>query len=87
MLDGKRIAILVEEDFEDSELIEPLRSMKNAGARVVIVGTGTSKTTRASGATPTSALIPPPTGSRPRNSLPLSYQAATPPTRCAATRP
>jgi protease I len=40
MLDGKRIAILAEEDFEDSELIEPLRSMKNAGARVVVVGTG-----------------------------------------------
>ncbi|MGD9116670.1 MAG: type 1 glutamine amidotransferase domain-containing protein [Dehalococcoidia bacterium] len=43
MLDGKRIAILAEDDFEDSELIEPLRSMKNAGARVVVVGTG-SKT-------------------------------------------
>lgn len=43
MLVGKRIAILVEEDFEDSELIEPLRSMKNAGARVVIVGTGSKK--------------------------------------------
>jgi len=35
MLDGKRIAILAEEDFEDSELIEPLRSMKNAGAEWV----------------------------------------------------
>ena len=43
MLAGKRIAILVEEDFEDSELMEPLRAMKDAGARVVIVGSG-SKT-------------------------------------------
>jgi protease I len=43
VLDGKRIAILVEDDFEDSELIEPLRSMKNAGARVVIVGTGSKE--------------------------------------------
>lgn len=43
MLDGKRIAILAEDDFEDSELIEPLRSMKNAGARVVIVGTGSKE--------------------------------------------
>ena len=43
MLNGKRIAILAEEDFEDSELIEPLRSMKNAGARVVIVGTGSNE--------------------------------------------
>jgi protease I len=40
MLDGKRIAILVEEGFEDSELIEPLRAMKDANARVVIVGSG-----------------------------------------------
>ena len=40
MLDGKRIAILVEEGFEDAELIEPLRAMKEANARVVIVGSG-----------------------------------------------
>jgi protease I len=40
MLDGKRIAILAEEDFEDFELVEPMRSMKNAGAKVVIVGSG-----------------------------------------------
>jgi protease I len=46
MLDGKRIAILAEEDFEDSELIEPLRSMKNAGARVVVVGTGSKESYR-----------------------------------------
>jgi protease I len=43
MLVGKRIAILVEEDFEDSELMEPMRAMKDAGARVVIVGTGSKK--------------------------------------------
>jgi protease I len=43
VLDGKRIAILAEDDFEDSELIEPLRSMKNAGARVVVVGTGSKE--------------------------------------------
>ena len=43
MLDGKRIAVLAEEDFEDSELIEPLRAMKNAGARVVIVGSGSKE--------------------------------------------
>jgi protease I len=44
MLDGKRIAILAEDDFEDSELIEPMRSMKNAGAKVVIVGSGSQQT-------------------------------------------
>jgi protease I len=43
MLEGKRIAILVEEDFEDSELAEPLRAMKDAGARVLIVGSGSKK--------------------------------------------
>jgi protease I len=46
MLEGKRIAILTEEDFEDSELIEPTRAMKNAGARVVIVGSGSKETYR-----------------------------------------
>jgi protease I len=44
MLDGKKVAILVEEDFEDSELTEPLRAMKNAGAKVVIVGSGSKET-------------------------------------------
>ena len=40
MLDGKRALILVEEGFEDSEVIEPLRSLKNAGIRVITVGNG-----------------------------------------------
>ena len=40
MLDWKQIAILAEEDFEDSELVEPLRAMKDAGAKVVVVGSG-----------------------------------------------
>ena len=40
VLDGKRIAILAEEDFEDAELVVPMRAMKDAGARVVIVGSG-----------------------------------------------
>jgi len=43
MLDGKRIAILVEEDFEDSELIVPMWGMKNAGAKVLIVGSGSKE--------------------------------------------
>ena len=44
MLQGKRIAILAEEDFEDSELVEPLRAMRDAGARVTIVGSGSHDT-------------------------------------------
>jgi protease I len=44
MLDGKRIAILVEQGFEDAELTEPLRAMKAAGARVMLVGSGIQKT-------------------------------------------
>jgi deglycase len=43
MLEGKRIAILAEDDFEDAELTEPLRAMKDAGAAVVIVGSGSKK--------------------------------------------
>ena len=42
-LKGKRIAILVEQDFEDVELTEPLKAMKEAGAQIFIVGSG-SKT-------------------------------------------
>ena len=45
-LEGKRIAILAEQDFEDSELIEPLKAMKDAGAKVSIVGSGSQKTYR-----------------------------------------
>ncbi len=43
MLEGKRIAILAEEDFEDAELVEPMRAMKDAGARVMIVGSGSKQ--------------------------------------------
>ena len=46
MLIGKRIAILAEEGFEDSELIEPMRAMKNAGAKVLIVGSGSQEAYR-----------------------------------------
>ncbi|MFC2027680.1 type 1 glutamine amidotransferase domain-containing protein [Chloroflexota bacterium] len=44
MIDGKRIAILVEDGFEDSELIEPMRAMKEVGVRVVIVGDSSQQT-------------------------------------------
>lgn len=44
MPDGKRIAILVEEGFEDSELIESMRAMKNIDVRVLIVGSGSAET-------------------------------------------
>ena len=46
MLEGKRIAILAEEGFEDSELIEPLRAMTNVSARVIVVGTGSHESYR-----------------------------------------
>jgi deglycase len=46
MLEGKRIAILAEEDFEDAELMEPLRAMRDAGATVVIVGSGSKRSYR-----------------------------------------
>ena len=37
-LSGKRIAIFVEHEFEDRELIEPLETLRAAGATVVVVG-------------------------------------------------
>ena len=43
MLQGKRIAILAEEDFEDAALVEPMRAMKDAGARVVVIGSGSKQ--------------------------------------------
>ena len=38
MLSGKRVAILVEEGFEDRELTGPLEALRAAGASVIIVG-------------------------------------------------
>ena len=35
---GKRVAILVEEGFEDSELIGPLEGLRDAGVTVTIIG-------------------------------------------------
>lgn len=46
MLDGKRVAVLVEEGFEDSELVEPLRALRDASARVVVVGSGSQASYR-----------------------------------------
>lgn len=45
-LTGKRIVVLAEEDFEDSELTEPVKAMKEAGAQVIIVGSGSKRTYR-----------------------------------------
>ena len=38
LLAGKRVAILVEDEYEDRELIEPLDALRAAGATVTIVG-------------------------------------------------
>jgi len=37
-IQGKRIAILVEDDFEASELLEPLNKMREEGAIVTLIG-------------------------------------------------
>src|ERR1041385_8352045 len=37
-LAGRRIALLVEQEFEDSELTGPLEALRAAGAPVVVVG-------------------------------------------------
>jgi protease I len=38
VLAGKRIALLVEQDFEDSELTGPRDALRSAGATVIVVG-------------------------------------------------
>ena len=43
-LTGKRVAVLVEDLYEDLELWYPALRMKEAGADVTIVGTGAKKT-------------------------------------------
>jgi len=43
MLEGKRIAIMVEQDFEDSELVEPMKAFREAGGKVTIVGSGSQR--------------------------------------------
>ena len=40
MLQERRVAILIEQDFEDSEFTEPLRAMKDAGADVLVIDSG-----------------------------------------------
>ena len=45
-LKGKIVAILAEQDFEDSELTEPLKAMKEAGAQVFVVGSGSQPSYR-----------------------------------------
>ena len=37
-LSGKRVAVLVEEGFEDRELTGPLHALRDAGATVTLVG-------------------------------------------------
>jgi protease I len=46
LLKGEIVAILAEQDFEDSELIEPLKAMKEAGAQVFVVGSGSQPSYR-----------------------------------------
>ena len=43
-LDGKRIAVLAENLYEDMELWYPVIRMREAGANVTVVGTGTADT-------------------------------------------
>lgn len=42
-ISDKKAAVLVEDDFEDAELLEPLKALKAAGVMVKIVGTGNKR--------------------------------------------
>ena len=37
-LNGRRVAVLVEDDFEDLELTAPVAALRAAGAEVILVG-------------------------------------------------
>lgn len=43
MLQNIRVAVLVERDYEDSEFVETMRAMHDAGVKVVVVGSGSQK--------------------------------------------
>ena len=45
ILQGKKIALLATDGFEDSELTQPLEAVKNSGAEVVIISDQTGKIT------------------------------------------
>lgn len=87
MLEGKRIAILAEDDFEDSELMEPLNAMKSADARVVIVGSGSKDTYRARGVEQRLGSILPQTRPGPRILMPSSSPVGTLRIRCVCINP
>lgn len=43
-LKGKRVAVLAEDDYEDLELWYPVLRLREAGAKVTVVGTGSKQT-------------------------------------------
>ena len=60
LLSGKRVAILVEDEFEDRELTGPLEALRAAGATVTIVGPTAAHDFTASAARRSSRPISPP---------------------------
>lgn len=46
-LENKKVAILTEEGFEESELVEPKKALEKAGAKVEIVSPNKNKTIKA----------------------------------------
>ena len=46
MDDNRRVALLVERDYDDSEFKEIVRAMNDAGVKVVVVGGGTQRSYR-----------------------------------------
>lgn len=46
MHDNRRVAVLVDRDYDDSEFKEIVRAMNDAGVRVVVVGSGTQRSYR-----------------------------------------
>ncbi len=85
---GKRVAILAENDYEDLELLYPMLRLREEGAEVTIVGSGSASSTPAP---PTSTARWSATGiSSPRACRRISRPSAgrsSPPWRGGPARP
>ena len=83
-LSGKRIAILIEDVYNEFEFWYPYYRMKEAGAQVTVVGTGRRNTTaRSACRLPEARTL---RRSRPPILMRSSSPAVMPPTGCVATR-
>ena len=86
-LKGKRVAVLAEADYEDLELLYPWLRLKEAGAEVHVVGTGSATTYSEQTWLSRECGRRTPMRSRRRITMPSSCRVVSPRIVCAAIRP